>query len=202
MKLIYSPTSPFARKARILVLEMKLQNQVEFVDLGLVSPVTSNDNINAINPLGFIPALVLDDDDSMYDSTVICEYLNDVGKGKFFPADNKQRYRALKLQALADGLLDTAVALRYEIALRPEQLQWQNWIEQQNLRIKRSISELESQQPLFAENPTIGEVAVTCALSYLDFRFESIKWREDHRLLGEWYEYFQQRDSVQQTCPG
>ncbi|GEM_PF-3445157 len=112
MKLITADASPFVRKVRVLILELGLQDSVVLEDAGPITPVSINAGLNAINPLGMIPALELDDGDSLYDSTVICEYLNQAAHGPFFPSDPSRRFRTLRLQALGDGMLDLSVALR------------------------------------------------------------------------------------------
>ena len=124
MKLLSANASPFVRKARILILELGLGERVEIVDPGGVSPVTNNPVLNAVNPLGLIPVLEFDDGRCLSDSAVVCEYLNHLAQGPFFPTDPETRFRALGLQALADGALDLSVALRYEATFRPEELRW------------------------------------------------------------------------------
>lgn len=199
--LIQLPVSPFARKARVLIHEMNLESLVECVDFGLVSPVSLNEDVLKCNPLGMIPTLILDNEESLYDSAVICEYLDVMGKGGFFPNEFEERFPALKLQALADGMLDAAVALRYELAMRPIELHWPEWIDHQTQRIKRAVSEFENQLPLFSDHPTIGEVTVACALGYLDFRYSELNWREEHVDLDNWFAKFSQRTSMINTIP-
>ena len=200
-RLIYLPASPFARKARILIHEMGLDSKVESVNFGLVTPVSINKDVLKFNPLGQIPTLILDSEETLYDSAVICEYLNEMGNGVFFPNEVEERFPALKLQALADGLMDSAVALRYELALRPMELHWQEWVDHQILKIRRTVDEFEHQLPLFAEQPTIGEVTVACALGYLDFRYSDLDWRNGHAELESWYGGFSQRESMKHTAP-
>lgn len=201
MKLVYTPASPFARKARILVHEMQLADKIECVNYGLVSPVTNNETVFSLNPLGFIPVLILDDGQTLYDSPVICEYLDLIGKGEFFPQDQEKRFLALKLQALADGLLDTAVSLRYEVTIRTREMQSPEWIESQTARMKRVLHEFDSLLPTFTQRPTIGEITIACALGYLDFRFAELEWRDDHPALSGWFEAFRNRESLRQTEP-
>ena len=200
-QLIYLPASPFARKARVLIHEMSLESEVECVDFGLVTPVSTNRDVLKFNPLGQIPTLILDSEETLYDSAVICEYLNEMGSGGYFPVEVEERFPALKLQALADGLLDAAVALRYELALRPIDLHWKEWVEHQTQKIRRSVDEFEHQLPLFSDQPTIGEVTVACALGYLDFRYSELDWRKGHAALEGWYSGFCRRESMQVTAP-
>lgn len=202
MKLITADASPFVRKARVLILELGLQDRVRLVDPGQITPVSSNDTLNAVNPLGMIPALELDDGDSLYDSPLVCEYLNHIADGPFFPSDPARRFRTLRLQALADGILDLSVALRYELALRPQELHWQSWIDNQNAKIERGLDALEGRCGEFEASPLIGEITVACALGYRDFRFAENDWREGRPALTRWFEQMMQRESLASTVPG
>jgi len=201
MKLISADASPFVRKARVLIQELGLQDSVTLVDPGQITPISNNDSLNAVNPLGMIPALELDDGETLYDSAVICEYLNQVADGPFFPSEPKRRFQTLRLQALADGILDLSVALRYETALRPEEHQWQTWIDNQNGKIERGLDALESRCGEFEPSPLIGEVTVACALGYRDFRFADNDWRPGRPALTQWFEQMMQRDSLASTIP-
>lgn len=202
MKLISLPASPFARKARVMIIELDLQDTVEIVDPGVVTPVSNNDGLNDINPLGMIPSLVLDNGESLYDSPVICEYLNHVSVGSVFPSETDARFKALQLQALADGMMDVSVALRYELAMRPAELHWQAFIENQGEKISRCLVQLEKQCDEFSNEPTIGEFTVACALGYRDFRFGDMDWRAEHPKLAAWFATIMQRESLASTIPG
>ncbi|MDH3759560.1 MAG: glutathione S-transferase family protein [Gammaproteobacteria bacterium] len=201
MKLITADASPFVRKVRILILELGLQDAVTLVDPGQITPISNNDSLNAINPLGLIPALELDDGDSLTDSPLICEYLNQLAGGPFFPSDADRRFKTLRLQALADGILDLSVALRYETAMRPAELQWQTWIDNQNAKIERALDVLESRCGEFEPSPLIGEITVACALGYRDFRFADKDWRSGRPALTQWFEQMMQRESLASTVP-
>ena len=201
MRLIYADASPFARKARILIIELGLENSVTLDALAAVTPVSSNEALNDVNPLGMVPALDLGNGDSLYDSLVICEYLDDIGKGHFFPTDSSHRIRALALHALANGMLDLAVALRYETALRPEELRWPSWIEHQKAKIERGLDALEKRCSEFEFEPLIGEITVACVLGYLDFRYADNNWRSKRPSLAGWFEKIMQRDSLVNTKP-
>lgn len=201
MKLVFSNPSPFARKARVLVIELGLQDRVTELDVGAVTPVSNTAQLNAVNPLGMIPALELDDGRSLNNSPLVCEYLDEVAGGNLFPAAAERRFKTLELQALADGLLDVAVALRYETALRPEELRWQDWIEHQKEKIARALDALEARCAEFEQDPLIGELTVACALGYLDFRYADDDWRAQRPLLAAWYEDIRQRPSLRQTEP-
>lgn len=199
MKLYMSPASPFARKARIIIRELDLTRLVEEIP---TNPAAS-DELRKTNPLGKIPALVLDDGSTLIDSPVICEYLNELGGGKFFPGmsvwrETSGRWRALTLQALGDGIGDAAVARVYE-GRRPEELQNQDAIAKYTTVIGRSLDALERAR--FAEPPTIGEVAVACAIGYLDFRLPELDWRATRPKLRDWYEGFANYPAMQETWP-
>jgi glutathione S-transferase len=201
MKLISVNASPFVRKARVLIHELGLQDRVVEHDVGMVSPVSNVAELNALNPLGLIPALELDNGASLYDSPVICEYLNHVADGPFFPADPERRFRTLGLQALGDGILELSVALRYELVMRPQALHWQDWIEHQQEKITRGLDALEAQCAQFEASPLIGEITIACVLGYRDFRYAESDWRPGRPGLGDWYETMLQRDSLQRTLP-
>jgi glutathione S-transferase len=199
VKLYTNPTSPYSRKARIVIRELDLTRLVEEIN---VNPAAS-DELRRINPLGKIPVLVLKDGSTLIDSPVICEYLNDLGGGKLFPGmsvwrEVSGRWRALTLQALGDGICDAAVARIYE-GRRPPELQSEAAIHKHVAAITRSLDVLEKAR--FAEVPTIGEIAVACALGYLDFRLPELAWRQTRPNLRDWYEKFAQYPSMKDTWP-
>ena len=201
MKLIYASASPFARKVRILIKELQLEETVLLQDAGAVTPVSNNDDLNLLNPLGMLPVLELDNGDSLYDSPVICEYLNHIAKGPFFPTDSDRRFRTLRLQALGDGILDLSVAMRYETAMRPENLQWQTWLDFQQEKVHRGLDTLEAICNQFEASPLIGETTIACVLGYRDFRFADIDWRGGRPALAKWYDQIMQRNSIAATIP-
>ena len=199
MKLYMSPASPFARKARIIIRELDLTRLVEEIP---TNPAAS-DELRKINPLGKIPALVLDDGSTLIDSPVICEYLNELGGGKFFPGTSiwreiSGRWRALTLQALGDGIADAAVARVYE-GRRPLEMQNEEANAKNLTVIARSLDALERAR--FVEPPTIGEIAVACAISYIDFRDVMPGWRDTRPQLRDWYDAFAKYPSMLATAP-
>lgn len=201
MRLFCNLTSPYARKCRALVRELTLEPHVEEV----VTDPWSDASLRAINPLGKVPALVLNDGSAIYDSPVICEYLDDVRVGKFFPrptlfSDAKGKWRALTLQALGDGLMDAAVRRLIELR-RPEGQRSNDVITRQSETIEATLSALNRASAKFPEQPTIGELASACALGYLDFRAPDDHWRARHPQLAAWYEIFSQRPSMVATAP-
>ena len=201
MKLIYASASPFARKVRILIKELSLENSVQLHDAIAVSPVSNNTDLNLLNPLGMLPALQLDNGDSLYDSPVICEYLDCIADGPFFPAESIRRFKTLGLQALCDGILDILVAVRYETAMRPEELHWQTWIDHQHEKVERGLDVLEARCDQFESSPLIGEIAAACVLGYLDFRYADRDWRNGRPNLSNWYDKIKLRESIATTAP-
>jgi glutathione S-transferase len=201
MKLRVNKASPFARKVRILAREAGLTGRIEELETA-VSPVNANADLARENPLVKIPALVTDSGDMLYDSAVICEYLDTLHAGsKFFPTTGPQRFTALRRQALTDGILEAAVLCRYETAVRPEKLRWSDWIEGQKRKIFGGLAVLEREVDTWSGDFDIGQVGTACALGYLDFRFADWNWRSEHPRLAAWYERIARRPSVAATAP-
>ena len=201
MKLYHSGASPFVRKALVTAHETGTAEAIEVATVTL-SPVASNPEVNAENPLGKLPALVLDDGTTLFDSRVICEYLDSRHDGpRMFPADGPARWTALRRQALADGLLDAAILCRYEAALRPAERQWGDWVEGQRAKFRRALDGLEGEAEGFGDTVDIGTIAVGCATDYLDFRALDDGWRDSRPRLAAWLEGFAQRSSMQATRP-
>lgn len=202
MKLYTNKASPFARKARILVRETGLAGRVEEAET-VVSPIAANETLARDNPLVKIPALVTDSGETLFDSRVICEYLDTLHTGrKFFPASGPQRFTALRRQSLTDGILDAAVLCRYETAVRPEALRWKDWIEGQKRKIFGGLAVLEAETATWGDEFAIGQVGAACVLGYLDFRFADWDWRGGHPQLKGWFERVSARPSVSATRPG
>ena len=199
MKLYSSPASPFARKARVIAHLLSLE--LEEID---IDP-RSNAEFRRINPLAKIPALVLDDGTALYDSPVICEYLDEKGGGKFFPKSGflggaEERWRVLHLQALADGVCDAAVAAVIEGRL-PEEKRNADSIRRHLAAIEAGLDALNAASEKFANEPTIGEVSVGCALGYVDFRTPDHDWRKTRKHLTKWYQRFLGTPAMVATMP-
>jgi len=199
MKLRYSATSPYVRKVSVTLIETGLDEMVERIPTSVWDPAT---DIGKDNPLGKVPALILDDGSVLYDSPVICEYLDGLNKGqKLFPANGKARWRALKLQALGDGMTDAGI-LRLLEGRRPKELQWDKWADRQAAAVARAMDALEEEADAMAKGPvTIGHVAVGCSLGWLDFRFPELGWRKQRPALADWYDEFADRKSMVATAP-
>ncbi len=199
MQMYSSPSSPFARKARVTAHELGLDARITLINISL-SPVNPHQELRAHNPLGKLPALITDTGETLYDSPVICEYLDALaGGGRIFPASGPARWTALRRQALADGLTDATVLVRYETAARPTTLQWQQWIEGQFLKVRTALDALETEDLGGAFD--IGAISVACALGYLDFRFPEERWRETRPRLAAWHAALSERPSLASSRP-
>lgn len=200
MQIRVNAASPFARKVRVVVRETGLSDRVEEIQTA-VSPVTPNADLAGQNPLMKIPALTLADGTVLYDSRVICEYLDSLAGTKLFPQAGPERWRALCLQALCDGILDAAVLIRYEVAVRPEPIRWSKWIDGQRSKIDGGLAALEKARPQFGSHFDIGQIGAACVLGYLDFRFPDMAWRGRYPGLQAWFEGVSQRASIRDTFP-
>jgi glutathione S-transferase len=199
MRLWQNPASPFARKVRIVAREAGLLSRTEEISVA-VSPVNPNADLAAQNPLVKIPALQTDDGKVLYDSSVICEYLDSLNPGAHMLPPGAARWDALRLQSLCDGILDAAVLCRYEMAVRPEQYHWNDWVKGQFGKIRNGLDSLAKEAPSWGTSFGIGQIGAACVLGYLDFRFGDEKWRE-RAALAAWYESVKQRPSVVATIP-
>lgn len=201
MKLYYNPASPYVRKVRILAIEIGIEDRIEETEVRM-TPTEPDAGLNSDNPIGKVPTLVTDDGHVLFDSRVVCEYLDSLHDGaSFFPAPGKARWSALRRQALADGLMDAAVLTRYETFLRPEKLRWPDWIDGQKGKIGRALDAMEQDAGSLADGFDIGPVTFACALGYLDFRYPEDDWRKDRPRLAEWFDAISGRPSVQATMP-
>jgi glutathione S-transferase len=195
LKLYTNAASPFGRKCRVIARELGLK--LEEIN---ISPF-QDPGMRRINPLGKIPALVLDDGSVLIDSPVICEYLNHVGGGKFFPGmsifrNHTGRWKALGLQALGDGLADATVAW---VLMGRENPVPEMARTRQHETILAALDALEKVK--FAKDPTIGEISVACALGYMEFRLTDLDWKSAHPNLSGWYAQFCQYPSMKDTAP-
>ncbi len=199
MKLFYNPASPFVRKVLVTAIECQVEAQINKEPLAL-TPVSPSDALNADNPLGKIPALVLDNGSTLFDSRVICEYLNQLGGGTLFPNDDS-RWQALRRQSIADGMCDAGVLVRYETFVRPEERQWDHWINNQKDKFRRATALLESEVSGFGDTIDIGTLSVAIALDYIDFRYSDESWRNQCPALAAWHQSMSTRPSLAQTMP-
>ena len=199
MKLRFSPTSPYVRKVLVAAIELGLADRIEKV---AANPWNPDDALPTVNPLGKVPALTTDEGQVLFDSVVICEYLDSHHDGRpLFPREPEDRWRTLRLHALADGILDAAVTRFIEGARRPAELRWSEWDARQRAKIGRALDSLEGEAASLDGPLDIGQIALGCALGYLDFRFAAEDWRSAHPKLAAWYEAFAERASMQATIP-
>ena len=196
MKLSHSPTSPYVRKVLACAITRGIDNRIELVP---TNPNLSLPEFVAINPLSKVPALLTDDGVALFDSPVICEYLDSIGDAlPMFPEHGAPRWRALKLQAMGDGILDASVPRRGEM-VKPQDDGRIAWIARQKSIVDRTVDMLETDPPHRLVD--IGSITVACALGYLDFRFAAQPWRDGHPKLAAWFEAFAQNPGIARTVP-
>lgn len=200
MKLWYSPASPFVRKVRTVAHEAGRELELVRVNTNVIE---SDSELRSRNPLGKIPALELDDGRVLFDSRVACAYLvSNLSGSPLNPADERLRFDALVLEALADGILDAAVNIRYETALRPEAYRWSDWIDGQMLKVDTALDTVEKKWiSSLNGDVTVGVIAAACMLGYLDFRYPDLGWDTNRPELAKWFADFRQRDSFRKTDP-
>ena len=194
----YSTTSPFVRKVSATIIECGLENQVE---RQMTNPWAADTDLPSTNPLGKVPALTLENGEVLFDSPVICEFLDSLGTTpRLFPAGGIERWTALRQQALGDGILDAGVGRILESRRAPE-LQSAPVSDRFAAAIERSLDTLEARADELADGFTIGQLTVACALEYLDFRFSADNWRSGRPELTKWLESVASRPSLNQTVP-
>ena len=200
MKLHWSSRSPFVRKVMVFAHETGLAARIECVRT-LVMMTRPNADLLPVNPLGRIPTLVLDDGSALYDSTVICEYLDSLHGGRrLFPESGPARWTALRRHALGNNLLDNLVLWRNE-TLRPQPQQSPETLAAFELKVRNAVAALDREADALAADPVgIGHVAIGCALGYIDFRFGDLGWRAGHDRIARWYGAFAQRPSMIDTA--
>jgi len=182
-----SPSSPFVRKVRIAASVLGLADKIEVRETDLNDAA---DSIRVQNPLGKIPALIMDDGTAYYDSRVILEVLDHLaGGGRIIPREMTARFAALRLQALCDGILDASVLLVYEGRYRPPDKRVQVWVDRQTDKVARALAALEAAPPQLGPVPDVGQIALACVLGYHDLRFGG-SWREGHPKLVAWLDKF------------
>ena len=201
MKLHYNVASPYVRKVMAVAIETGQGDRLEPV-VRMMTPVRPDTDLVQDNPLGKIPCLITDEGAALYDSRVICEYLDSLHEGrKMFPAAGPARWTALRRQAQGDGMLDAAVGTRYETFLRPQERRWPEWIEAQKQKFRRALDALEAEAGAFGDTVDIGTIAIGCALGYLDFRYGDEDWRGNRPELAAWFDRFAARPSMAKTAP-
>jgi glutathione S-transferase len=201
MKLLGSGPSPYTRKVRIVLAEKKIDCDFETVD---VAP--ADNPVNASNPLGKIPTLVLDDGTALFDSRVIVEFLDNVSPlARLIPDENRERVAVRRWEALADGALDAGLLVRYE-SLRPKKEQSKSWTEKQSGKLQRGLAiiaaELGERPWCHGDRYTLADIAVGCCLGWVEFRKPGgIEWRGEYANLARFYDKLMERPAFAETAP-
>jgi glutathione S-transferase len=198
LRLNHSAGSPYVRKVMACAIARGLDGRIE---RDATNPHLSPPELLGVNPLSKVPALLLDDGTALYDSPVICEYLDGLGDAPpLFPPPGPARWTALRRQALADGIMDACVPRRREMGLPPDEGRTA-FIARQREAVARAVDALEGEAASFGDLPTIGEIAVGCALGYLDFRFAAEPWRPGRDRLAAWFARVSELPPLAKTVP-
>lgn len=197
MKLLYAPTSPYARKVRMVIIEKALQDRVEFVD---AVPYDDPEALLAANPLGKVPALVTDDGRTIFDSPVICHYLDSLDPPASLLPEGDARWDFLVREALCDGIMDASLNIVME-GRRPEQHRSPDWPKRWRTAILRAFDAAEKDIAGYEGSLTLAQIGLGAALGYLEFRLPDFGWREGHPGVTAWYENFSQCALMQATNP-
>ncbi|GLS86126.1 glutathione S-transferase [Cypionkella aquatica] len=199
MRLYTSPATPFGRKVLALILELGLEGRIEMVNV-MGTPLAPGSLPVDQNPLGKIPALQTDAG-AIYDSRVICRYLNDFAGGAMYPT-GPAIWACLTREATVDGILEAALAMVYEVRLRPADKQFPDWIEAQWAKAARALDLIEAEwQPHLHGPLEMPQIGLACALEYLDFRLGVRNWREGRPMLAAWLAEFAKRPALLATQP-
>ncbi|MDB6442298.1 MULTISPECIES: glutathione S-transferase family protein [unclassified Pseudomonas] len=202
MTLFQNPASPFVRKVLVLLHETGQQDRVA-LQLSQLTPVRPDQKLIDENPLSKIPALRLSNGTVIHDSRVILDYLDHQHVGNpLIPREGAARWRRLTLASLADGIMDAAVLIRYETALRPVEKHWDEWLDAQRDKIRRALTVLDTEAVAeLASHFDVASISVACALGYLDLRHPDLEWRETNPQLAQWFAEVSLRPSMIETVP-
>jgi glutathione S-transferase len=201
MKLFYTPTSPFVRKVLVAAREVGLDGRIDLETLRPV-PTKADATLSAVNPLNKIPALVLDDGSTLFDSRVILEYLDTLHeRAPLVPKAGPERFRVLRTQALCDGILDAGILVFYERLNRPKELHWEAWLDGQAEKARQGLDALEREHGSWGADVDLGQIAAAVTLGWLEFRGALGDIRPGRPGLFKWYEHFRTRPSMLATEP-
>ena len=199
MQLLHSAASPFARKVRATAIEAGLADRIELVEVA-TTPVATAEPVARANPVGKIPVLLRGEGPALYDSRVICRYLDAQAGARLYP--ESRIWEELTLEATADGLMDAAVAIVYDRRFREAAQQHEGMLSGQRDRITRALDALEARwMAHLSGRISAGQIAVGCARGYLDFRLDELSWREGRTQLAVWYARFAERPAMRETAP-
>ena len=199
MKLVYSPPSPFVRKVTTLIHHADLHDRIELINVKTTA-LSVADEARAANPLGKIPVMILENGKAIFDSRVITRYLDDLAGSNLYSEENI--YDILTLEALADGIMESAVSITYESKLRPENEQSPSWMEAQWSKVLHAVKALdEGEFKAMDGEMNMGKIAIACALGYLDFRHDARQWRIGHSNLTSWNDKMMKLPALIKTIP-
>ena len=199
MKLVYSPPSPFVRKVTTLIYHANLNDRIELINVKTTA-LSVAEEARAANPLGKIPIMILEDGNAIFDSRVITRYLDDFAGSNLYPQD--KIYDILTLEALADGIMESAVSITYESKLRPQNEQSPSWMEAQWSKVLHAVKALdEGEFKAMDGDMNMGQIAVACALGYLDFRHDARQWRNGYSNLASWNDEMMKLPALIKTIP-
>jgi glutathione S-transferase len=202
MKLYYAPQSPFARKVRAAAIELGFAGNLELEYAEVVPGRPNTDFAQNRNPLRKIPALVTDTGETLYDSTVICEYLDALaGGGILIPREASRRWRVLTNHALAQGMCESIILIRYETWLRPKALRWSVWADDQWDKIHTGLGWFEASDHELSDPVNLAHLALGSLLGYIDFRWPDHAWRDRFPNVSSWFARLEQRPSFAKTRP-
>jgi len=198
MKLHWSPKSPYVRKVMICVNELQLEGEIELVR-SVAAMLKPNADIMKDNPLSKIPTLVRDDGSALFDSSVICQYLNELANGNLFPGEGDSKWQSLRWQALGDGMTDALILWRNE---RERAAPNPVLMDAFDLKVRSALAMLDTEVSALGSCPfSIGHISLCCSLGYLDYRFDAFGWRTHAPTLSGWYASMLNRTSIQSTAP-
>jgi len=199
MKLVYSPPSPFVRKVTTLIHHVGLNDRIELINVKTTA-LSVAEEARAANPLGKIPVMILEDGKSMFDSRVITRYLDELAGSNLYPKHNI--YDVLTLEALADGIMESAVSITYESKLRPKNEQSASWMDAQWSKVHHAVKALNDRKFQAMDGElNMGQIAVACSLGYLDFRHDGRQWRHGNSNLASWNEGMMKLPALIKTIP-
>ena len=199
MKLVYSPPSPFVRKVTTLIHHADLHDRIELINVKTTA-LSVAEEARAANPLGKIPVMILENGKAIFDSRVITRYLDELAGSNLYSEENI--YDILTLEALADGIMESAVSITYESKLRPENEQSPSWMEAQWSKVLHAIKALDDEEfKAMNGEMNMGQIAVACALGYLDFRHDARQWRSGHSNLASWNDKMMKLPALIKTIP-
>ncbi|RAI03768.1 glutathione S-transferase [Acuticoccus sediminis] len=199
LALYWGSASPFVRKVMVVAHELGLEDAIEIRD-SAANPIERDTRIQEFNPLAKVPAARTEDGTLLYDSRVICEFLDAEAGGGLFPPPGPARWTALRRQALADGLLDAALLVRYEMLIRPAAHQWPLWISKQHEKVADALDAMAADLPADGCRD-IGAITYACALGWLCFRFPDLAWQAGRSELADWHARFEMRPAMLATRP-